>query len=64
MKPRTRKYIKIYGSLSFPRNLSRKYGKKLKYIDKGLDSAKTASKKVFQGTTEAAELIGNKITEK
>ena len=33
-EPRTRKYVKGYGSLSFGRNLSKKYGKQL------LDTAK------------------------
>ena len=29
IKPRTRKYVKDYGFLSFTRNLSNKYGKQL-----------------------------------
>ena len=38
IEPRTRKYIKGYGFLSF----ARKYKKQL--LDKGLDSVKTAPK--------------------
>ena len=47
IKPRTRKYVKGYGFLSFVRNLSSKYGKQL--LDTAtktvLDALKTASKK-------------------
>ena len=46
IEPRTRKYIKGYGSLSFASNLSSKYGKKLYDTATGLDSAQTASKKI------------------
>ena len=44
---RTRKYVKGYGFLSFSRNLSNKYGKKLLDTAKntGLDATKTSSKK-------------------
>ena len=45
--PRSRKYIKRYGFLSFARNLPNKYGKQL--LDTatkiGLDALETASKK-------------------
>ena len=42
-----RKYVKDYGFLSFTRNLSNEYGKKLSDTDAkvGIDAAKTASKK-------------------
>ena len=50
MEPRTRKYVKGYGSLSF----LRKYIKKL--IDTGLD----ASKKVVH---KAGEFLGKKIAD-
>ena len=42
-----RKYVKESGFLSFARNLSNEYGKKLLDTDAkvGLDAAKTASKK-------------------
>ena len=40
IEPRTKKYVKGYGFLSF----ARKYKKQL--LDTGLDSLKTASKKV------------------
>ena len=56
-EPRTRKYVKAYGFLSFARNLSNKYKNQL--LDTGLDSLKTASKKVFHKT---GEFLGNKIT--
>ena len=47
IEPRARKYLKGYGILSFARNLSNKYGKKLFNIaiKIGLDALKTASKK-------------------
>ena len=64
---RRRKYIKGYGFLSFARNLSGKYGKKLldTATKTGLDATKTAFKKVVHKTAEATGvLIGNKIAEK
>ena len=47
IEPRTRKYVKAYGFLSFARNLSDKCGKKvMRYCYKReLDAAKAASKK-------------------
>ena len=66
IEPRTRKYVKEYGFLSFARNLSNKYGKQLLDIatKTGLYAAKTASKKVAHKTAEAiGELIANKIAE-
>ena len=60
MQPRTRKYVKGYGS--FARNFY-KYKKKL--LDTGLDALKAASEKVVHKTTEGTgEFIGNKIAEK
>ena len=49
IEPRTRKYVKEYEFLSFERNLSDKYGKKLldTATKTGLDASKTASKKYF-----------------
>ena len=47
--PRTRKYVKGYGFLSFARNFSNKYRKQL------LDTGVNASKKV---SYEAAKAIG------
>ena len=66
-EPRFRKYVKGYGFLSFAKNFSTKYGKKL--IDTatktGIDAAKTACKRVVQKTAEATgDLIGNKIADK
>ena len=66
-EPRHRKYIKGYSFLSFARTFGDKYGNKL--IDtatkKGIDAAKTASKRVVQKTAEATgDLIGNKIADK
>ena len=52
IEPRTRKYVKGYGFLSF----ARKYKKQL--LDTGLDSLKTTSKKVVH---KAGEFLGNKI---
>ena len=51
-EPRTRKDVKEYGFLSF----ARKYKKQL--LDTGLDSLKTASKKVVH---KRGEFLGNKI---
>ena len=66
-EPRFRKYVKSYGFLSFARKFGEKYGKKL--IDtttkKGIDAAKTASKRVVQKTAEATvDFIGNKRADK
>ena len=54
IKPRTRKYIRRYRFLS----LAKKYLKKL--LNTGLDSLKTASKKIVH---ETGELLGNKIVD-
>ena len=54
IEPRTKKYVKGYGFLSF----AGKYKKQL--LDTGLDSLKTASKKVFH---KAGEFLGNKIAD-
>ena len=53
-EPRTRKYVKEYGLLSF----ARKYKKQL--LDIGADSLKTASKKVVHKT---GEFLGKKTAE-
>ena len=59
VEPRTRKYVNGYGFLSF----ARKYRKQL--LDIGIDSLKTAFKKVVHKATEATgECIGNKIADK
>ena len=71
IEPRYRRYIKVYGFLSFAKNI----GKNLinKYSEKLLDSAKnsttdgikTTSKRAIQKTAEATgDLIGNKIVDK
>ena len=62
-EPKYRKYVQEYGFLSFTRKFGDKYGKKL--IDTatkpGIDSAKTASKRVVQKTAEATgDLIETK----
>ena len=53
-KPKYRKYVKGYSFLTFARRFDDKYGKKL--IDTAtkteIDTAKTASKRVFQKTAE------------
>ena len=54
IEPRTRKYVKEYGFLSFVR----KYKKQL--LDTGLDSLKTATKNVVH---KAGELIGNRTAD-
>ena len=51
-EPRTKKYVKWYGFLSFARKLEKQV------LDTGLDSLKIASKKVVH---KADEFIGNKI---
>ena len=61
-EPKFRKYVEGYGFLSFARKFGDKYGKKL--IDTatktGIDTVKTASKRVAQKTVEATgHLIGN-----
>ena len=66
-EPGITKYIKGYESLSFVRNLSTKYEKKL--LDTAtrtwLDIPKIVSKKVVHKVAEATgEFIGNKIAEK
>ena len=64
MEPRSRKYIKAYGFLSFARNLSNKYRKKLLHTatKTGLDAVKLFSKKQFIKAEATGKLIGNKIT--
>ena len=64
IEPRTRKYIKWSGFLSFARNPSNKYGKNILATARktGIDAAKTVSKKVVHKTAEATgELIEKKI---
>ena len=53
-EPRTTKYVKGYGFLSF----ARKYKRQL--LDTGLDAVKTTSKKVVH---KVGEFIGNKIAD-
>ena len=67
IEPRKIKQVNGYGFLAFSRNLSNKFEKKL--IDTatktGVDTAKSASKKVVHKITEATEkLTGNETTEK
>ena len=67
MQPKFRKYIKGYGFLSFARKFGGIYGKKLMdtATKTGIDTAKTASKRLVQKTAEATgDLIGNKIADK
>ena len=64
IEPRDRIYVKVYGFLSFVKNmgksLSNKYGKK-----STMDAIKTTSKRAIQKTAEATgDLIGNKIANK
>ena len=65
-EPKSRKYVKGYGFLSFARKFGDKYSKKLMdtATRTGMDVAKTSSKRVVQKTAEATgELIRNKITD-
>ena len=67
IEPRTRKYVKGYGFLSFARNLSNKYRKQLldTATKTGLDFLKTSSKKVaHKSAEETDEFIENKISDK
>ena len=67
IEPRTRKDIKVYGLLSFVRNLSNKYGKQLldSFTKTGLGALKTASEKVVDKAAEATgEFIRNNTTDK
>ena len=66
-KPRFIKYVKGFGFLSFSKKFCNKYGKKLMdtATKTGINAAKTASKRVFQKTSEATgDLIWNKIADK
>ena len=66
-EPRFTKYVKGYVFLSFARKFSDKYGKKLMdtATKTGMDTAKTASKRLVQKTAEAmGDLTGNKIADK
>ena len=59
IEPKTRKYVKGYIFLSFSRNLSNIHGKQLlnTAAKTGLDTLKTASKKVVHKEPEAKSLI-------
>ena len=66
-EPKYRKYVKGYGFLSFAKKFGDRYGKKLMdaATKTGIDSAKTASKRVVEKTAEATgDLIGNIIADK
>ena len=66
-EPRFRKYVEGYGFLSFARTYGDKCGKKLMNTSTktGIDTAKTASKRLVQKTAKATgDLIGNKIANK
>ena len=66
-EPRFRKHVRVYGFLSFARKFGDKYGKKLMdtATKKGIDEAKTTSKRVVKKTAEAkGDLIRNKIADK
>ena len=66
-EPKTKKYVKGYGFLSFATNLSDKYAKHLldTATKTGLNASKTASKKVVNKPAEGTdEFIGNTIADK
>ena len=61
-EPKYIEYVKGCGFLSFAKKFGNKYGKKLMdtTTKKGIDTAKTSSKRVVQKTSEATgNLIGN-----
>ena len=72
IKPKDRIYVKVYGFLSFARNmctqLSSKYGQELLDSTKisTADAIKTALKRAIQKKKAEAtgDIIGNKITDK
>ena len=65
IEPRTRKYVKGYGFLSFAINLSNEYGKQFTTAKTGLDALKYASEKIAHKTAEVTgEFIRNKIADK
>ena len=67
IEPRDIIYVKGYGSMSFARSMSNKYGKKLVGTAKrsATDAIKTAFERAIQKTAEATgDLIGNKIVDK
>ena len=67
IEPRERRYVKVYGFLSFARNFGDKYSKSLmdKEIDVNKKIAKTAGKKILKKSAKATgDLIGNKIADK
>ena len=62
-----RKYVQDCGFLSFARKFGDKHGKKLMdtATKTGVDTAKTASKRVVQKTAEATgDLFGKKLADK
>ena len=66
-EPRFRKYVKVYGFLSFARKFGDKYGKILMdtATKTGIDAAKTVSKRTVQKAAEATgDLIENKLADK
>ena len=67
MEPVTKIFVKGYGSLSFPRNLSNKYGKQLldAVTKTGADVLKATSKKlVHKAAKTTVEFIGKKFANK
>ena len=65
-EPRFRKHVKGYGLFFICKKIN-KYDKKVMdtATKKGMDAAKTASKRVVQNTAEATgDIIGNKIADK
>ena len=63
-EPKYRKYVEGYGFLPFSRKFGDRYGKKLMdtATKTGIDTSKTALKRVVQNTTEATgDLIENKF---
>ena len=62
-----RKYVKVYGFMSFAKNFGDKYGKKLmgSATKTGKEFAKAAGKKVIHKSAEVTgDLVGSKIADK
>ena len=67
LEPSYRKYVQGQGFMSFAKNMSNKYGKRLldKSIDVSKDFAKKAGKKALDKSAEATgEMIGNKMADR
>ena len=63
LEPSYRKYVQGQGFMSFAKNMSNKYCKKL--LDKSIDVSNKYGRKLLDKSAEAAgEMIGNKTADK